>query len=87
MINYDSVTKRNINKHNLNWPQTPDHPYRILIIGSFRSGKTTALLNMIKQQHDDDYSIIHKIYLHVKDSYQTKCQYLIKNVTIMVIKV
>ena len=32
MINFDVVTGQNINKHNLNWPQIPNHPYRILII-------------------------------------------------------
>ena len=29
MINYDDVTKGNMNKHNSNWPQVPDHLYRI----------------------------------------------------------
>ena len=33
MINFDDVTKENIKKHNPNWPQNPDHPYRILIFG------------------------------------------------------
>ena len=49
MINYDSVTKENINKHNLNWPRIPDHSYRILVIGVSESGKTIALLNLLKQ--------------------------------------
>ena len=31
-------------KHNPNWPQLPDHPYRILIIGGFRSGKTNSFI-------------------------------------------
>ena len=31
MSNYDNVTKKH--EHNLNWPQIPDHPYRILLIG------------------------------------------------------
>ena len=77
MINYDDVTKENINKHYLNWP---DRPYRILIIGGSGSVKTNALLNLIKQQHDDYYSIIGKIYLFVKDPYEAKYQYLFKNV-------
>ena len=29
MINFDDVTKENIKEHNPNWPQTPNHPYRI----------------------------------------------------------
>ena len=49
MINYDDVTKENINKHNLNWPQIPNHSYIILIVGGIRSEKTKALPNLIKQ--------------------------------------
>ena len=33
MINFYKVIKENIREHNPNWPQIPDHPYRILIIG------------------------------------------------------
>ena len=47
MINFDDVTKENIKEHNPNWPQIPDHPYRILIIGGSGSGKTNSLLNLI----------------------------------------
>ena len=47
MINFDDVTKENIKKHNLNCPQIPDHPYRILAIRSSRSGKTNLLFNLI----------------------------------------
>ena len=32
MINFDDVTKENIKEHHPNWPEIPDHPYRILII-------------------------------------------------------
>ena len=44
MINFDAVTKENIKKHNLTWPQIPDHPYRILIIGDSGPGKTIDYL-------------------------------------------
>ena len=27
-------------EHNPKWPETPDHPYQILIIGGSGSGKT-----------------------------------------------
>ena len=74
MTIYDDVAKENINKHDLNQPQLPGHPYRILIIGGSESGKTNALVNLIKQQDNDDYSIIDKIYLYVKDSYEAKYQ-------------
>ena len=40
MINLADVTKENIKGHNPNWPQIPDHPCRILIIGGSGSGKT-----------------------------------------------
>ena len=36
MINIDDFTKENIKEHNVSWPQIPDHPYRILIIGTKR---------------------------------------------------
>ena len=74
MTIYDDVAKENINKHDLNQPQLPGHPYRILIIGGSGSGKTNALVNLIKQQDNDDYSIIDKIYLYVKDSYEAQYQ-------------
>ena len=39
MIDFDDVVKENIKEHNPNWPQIPNHPYRILIIGGSGSGK------------------------------------------------
>ena len=50
----------------------PDHPCRILIVGSSESGKTNSLLNLINNQAD-----IGKIYLYAKDPYEAKYQYLI----------
>ena len=49
MINLDSITKENNKERNKKWPFIPDHPYRILIIGSSGSGKTNALLNLMKE--------------------------------------
>ena len=40
MINFDVVTKGNIKEHIPNWPQIPDHPYKVLIIGVSGYGKT-----------------------------------------------
>ena len=58
MINYD-VAKENIKYHSPNWPQINDHPERILIFGgSGHEKKTSQLLNLIKQQDDDNYSVI-----------------------------
>ena len=51
----------------------PDHPYRILIIGGSGSWKTYVLLNLIKHQRPD----IDKIYLYVKDPFESKYQLLI----------
>ena len=45
--NYNYANE-NKTKHNKNWPYTPDHPYKILIIGGLGSGKTNLLLNLIE---------------------------------------
>ena len=47
MINFDDYTNENKAEHNLNCPYIPHHPYRILIIGGSRSGKTNALLKKL----------------------------------------
>ena len=47
MINLDSITNKNNKENNEKWPYIPDHPYRVLIIGVFGSGKTNTLLNLI----------------------------------------
>ena len=65
MINFDNYV-------NENWPYTPDHTCRILIIGGSGSGKTNLLSNLIENQPDID-----KIYLYIKDPYESKNQYLI----------
>ena len=33
MTNFDDAINQNIKEHNPNWPEIPDHPYRILING------------------------------------------------------
>ena len=87
VINYDDITKENINKHNLNWPQISDHTYTILIIRGSGSRKTNALLNLIKQQDDDDYSTIDKTYLYVWNPIKQNIDIFLKTVKIMVLKV
>ena len=64
------------NKNNEKWPYIPDHPYRILIIGGSRSGKTKTLLNLIKGQNK--YNVIDKIYLYSRDLKETKYQFVIE---------
>ena len=72
MINFDDVTKESIKEHNLSWPQTRDHPYRILIIGDSGSTRINSSFNLISHQPDID-----KIYLYAKDLYEAKYQLLI----------
>ena len=37
-----------------------------------------ALLSLIKHKDDDDYDVIDKIYLHIKDPNEAKYQYLVR---------
>ena len=39
MLNFDYIVNENKIEHNKNWPDIPDHPYIILIIGGSGSGK------------------------------------------------
>ena len=71
MIIFDKVIKKNIKEHNPNWPQTPEHPQKILIIEGFESGKTNPLFNLINQP------VINKFYLYAKDLYEVKYHLLI----------
>ena len=73
MFNLDDITNENNKQHNEKWPFIPNYPYRILIIGGSGSGKTNALLNLIKEQDDID-----KNYLYAKDLSEPKYEFLIK---------
>ena len=68
--NYDKSVKIN---HNPSCPYIPDHPYKILIIVRSESGKTIVLLNLIKHQRPN----IDKIYLYIKEPFESKYQLLI----------
>ena len=70
MKNYDQSVEIN---HNPNWPYIPDHSYKILIVRDSGSGKTNVLLNLVKHQRSD----IDKVYLCVKDPFDTKYQLFI----------
>ena len=76
MINLDSITYENNEEHNEKWSYIPDHPYRIIIIDGFGSGKTNTLLNLIKEQNCHD--VVDKIYLYARDLSEPKYQILIK---------
>ena len=69
MKNYDGLVKIN---QNPNWPYVPNHPFRIVIIGSSGSGKTNVLLNLRKHQ----WLNIDKTYVYVKDPVESKYQLL-----------
>ena len=75
MLNFDLNTKEGKKVHNSNWPEFPNHLYRILIIGGSRSRKTNALLNLISHEQD-----INKIYLYAKDPYDAKYQYQLRKI-------
>ena len=72
MINLDNTTNQIIKEHNTNWPQIPEHSYRILTMWVSGSGKTNSLFNLIHHQPDID-----KIYLYAKDPYEGKYQLLL----------
>ena len=54
MINLDSIKNEKNKEHDEKWPYILDHQYRILIIGSFGSGKANTLLNLINEKDDID---------------------------------
>ena len=54
--------------------ENPDHPWRILIVIGYRSGKTNKVLSLISLQLK-----VGTIVLYAKDPYKPNYQYLIKN--------
>ena len=67
IINIDDVIKEETKELNSNCLEIPNHPYRILIIVGFGSGKTNLLFNIINHQPNID-----KIYLYAKDLNEAK---------------
>ena len=59
-------------EHNPNWPEIPEHPYIILIVGGCGSRKPNSLFNLINQQPDID-----NIYLYAQDPYEAKYRFII----------
>ena len=55
---------------NINKDDDKKWPYRMLIIVSSGSGKTNALLNLIKSQ--DNVNLIDKIYIYAKNLSEPK---------------
>ena len=58
MINFDDVTKENIKEQYPNWPQIPDHPYRMLIIGVCGSGKSPTQYLYAKDPYEEKYRFL-----------------------------
>ena len=52
MFNFYYITTEDIKEHNFNWTEISEHPYRILIVGGSRPGKTNTLLNLINHEPD-----------------------------------
>ena len=71
MINFAGVVKENIKEHNPNWPQIPDHPYRILIIGILiNKRENTGLKHLNNSEYTNDMDNIYK-------NIEKKCKMLI----------
>ena len=70
MFNLDAITNKNNKDEDKNWP------YRMLIVGLSGSRKTSALLNLIQKQNNNNS--IDKIYLYAKDLSEPKYQFLIE---------
>ena len=69
MFNFIYITKEDVKKHNPNWPDIPNHQYKILIVGGSKSGETNALLNLINVEADIDIEA---------DPYEAKYQMFMK---------
>ena len=67
MIDFNNVTNENIKEYYLNWPQIPEHSYRVLIIRGSESTKRNLLFNLVNEEPDID-----KNYLYAKDLYEAK---------------
>ena len=70
MSNFDDITKENIKENNSNWPEIPNHPYRVLIILGSGSAKTNSLFNLINHESNID-KLIYMLKIHFKQN--TNC--------------
>ena len=67
MLNFDYIIREDIKVHNPNWPEIPDHLYRILLIGGPGSGKTNPLLNLTNHELDLD-NFFYMLKIHTKQN-------------------
>ena len=68
MLDLDNI----VSNKNMSSSEDNNWPFRMLIIGPSRSGKTNTLLHLINNLHPID-----KIYLDAKDIHEPKYEYLI----------
>ena len=68
MLNLDNI----VSNKNTSFSKDNNWPFRMLIVGPSRSGKTNTLLHLIDNLHPID-----KIYLYAKDIHEPKYEYLI----------
>ena len=68
MLNLDNI----VSNKNTSFSEDNNCPFRMLIVGPSRSGKTNNLLHLINNLHPID-----KIYLYAKDIHKSKYEYLI----------
>ena len=85
MFNFGYITKEDIIEHNPNWPEIPDHPYRILIIGGSGSGKTNALLNLINHVLNIDNIYLYS-KIHTKQNFYSKNMKMLEQSILMIQK-
>ena len=74
---FDNVAKENIKEYTTNWPQIPNHPYRILITGASGFEKANSLFSLLGCQ-----PCINQIHLDGKDPHVAKYQFWLANVKI-----
>ena len=67
IINFDDVTKENIKEYNPNWPQIPDHPYKIFLSWNFWIWKMYTFLNLINHELDI-YNLFYMLKTHIKQN-------------------
>ena len=70
MIKFNDVIKENIKEHNTNCLETPDYPYRLLIVGGSHSGKANSFFKLIIHQADID-----KTYLCTQYQYEANISF------------
>ena len=67
MFIFHYVPNEDIQENNPKWSETPDHSYRILILGRTGFGKANALLNLINNRLDID-NMFYMLKIRMKEN-------------------